>query len=77
MKLTISDLSARAALSASVISAVCLLGATYAEAKGGSPGWHGLTYHGAVLATRGAYACHASGRAHLPRPDVRNCRVGH
>ena len=55
--------------------------ATYAtsrsHAKGGSPGWHGLTYHGAMLMTRGAYACEASGRAHFVRPAAHFCRIGH
>jgi hypothetical protein len=63
------------ALCAAVIAAVCLLGAADAQAKGGSPSWHGLTYHGAMLGSRGAYACDASGRAHLVRPRI--CRTGH
>jgi hypothetical protein len=77
MKRTISGLVARAPLCAAVISAVFLMGAAGARAKGGSPGWHGLTYHGAMLGTRGAYACDASGQAHPARPAVRICRVGH
>jgi hypothetical protein len=64
-----------AALCAVVSSAVFLLGAA-AQAKGGSPSWHGLTYHGAMLGSHGAYACGASGRA-LARPAVRICRTGH
>lgn len=77
MKSMMSGPSARAALCAAVISAACLQGAAAAHAKGGSPGWHGLTYHGAMLGTRGAYACDASGRTHLARPTVHICRTGH
>jgi hypothetical protein len=76
MKPTTSALSACTALCAVVISAVCLLGAADAQAKGGSPGWHGLTYHGAMIGTRGAYACSVSGRA-LARPVIRTCRTAH
>jgi hypothetical protein len=76
MKPTTSALSAGAALCVVVISAVCLLGAADAQAKGGSPGWHGLTYHGAMVRTRGAYACSASARA-LARPVIRICRTAH
>jgi hypothetical protein len=76
MNLTTSGLNARAALYAAVISAVSLAGAAGVQAKGGSPNWHGLTYHGAMIGTRGAYACDASARAHV-RPAVRICRVGH
>jgi hypothetical protein len=61
--------------SAVLMSLALLLVAADAQAKGGSPGWHGLTYHGATLATRGTYACEASGRAHLARPRI--CRIGH
>jgi hypothetical protein len=75
MKSTVSGLSARAALCATVISAALLLGAAGVQAKGGSPGWHGLTYHGAMLRTRGAYACDASGRAHPVR--LHTCRAAH
>jgi hypothetical protein len=76
MKPTTSALSAGATLCVVVISAVCLLGAADALAKGGSPGWHGLTYHGAMIGTRGAYACSALGRA-LARPGIRICRTAH
>jgi hypothetical protein len=41
MKLTRSDLSA--VLCAAAISAVFLAGTADAQAKGGSPSWHGLT----------------------------------
>jgi hypothetical protein len=75
MKSMVSDPCARAALWAAVISAALLLGVAGVEAKGGSPGWHGLTYHGAMLGSRGAYACDAPGRAHLMR--VHTCRTGH
>jgi hypothetical protein len=73
---TMSGMSARAALCAA-ISVAFLLSAADSHAKGGSPSWHGLTYHGATLMTRGAYACDASGRAHLARPAVHICRPGH
>ena len=53
------------------------LGIAGAQAKGGSPSWHGLTYHGAMLGTRGAYACDAAGRAHVARSAVRICRIGY
>jgi hypothetical protein len=76
MRPTTSALSAGTALYAVVVSAVCLLGAADAQAKGGSPGWHGLTYHGAMVGTRGAYACSASGRA-LARPGIHICRTAH
>jgi hypothetical protein len=76
MKPMTSALSACTALCAAVISGVCLLGAADAQAKGGSPGWHGLTYHGAMVRTRGAYACSASGRA-LARPGIRICQTAH
>jgi hypothetical protein len=69
--------SARAALCAAVIFAVFPLGIAGAQAKGGSPSWHGLTYHGAMLGTRGAYACDAAGRAHVARSAVRICRIGY
>ncbi len=75
MKSEVSGPSARAVLRAAVISAAFLLGAVGAQAKGGSPGWHGLTYHGAMLGSRGAYACGGPGRAHLPA--VHLCRTGH
>jgi hypothetical protein len=74
MKLTRSGLSA--VLCAAAISAVFLAGTADAQAKGGSPSWHGLTHHGAMLGTRGAYACDASRRA-LARPAPRICLVGH
>jgi hypothetical protein len=67
-------LSAHAVLCAVVVSAGFLLSAPGVQAKGGSPSWHGLTYHGAMLRMRGAYACDPSG--HLARPGVRLCRVG-
>jgi hypothetical protein len=57
-----------------LVSLALLLGDADAQAKGGSPSWHGLTYHGALLATRRAYACDASGRAHLTRAAA--CRIG-
>jgi hypothetical protein len=77
MKCMMSAPSARAALCAAVICAAFPLGAAGAQAKGGSPGWHGLTYHGAMLGARGAYACDGSGRAHLARAAVHVCRTGH
>ena len=77
MKSVVSGPSARAALCAAVISAAFLLGAAGAQAKGGSPGWHGLTYHGAMLGSRGAYACDVPARAHLARSAVHICRTGH
>ena len=77
MKSVVSGPSARAALCAAVISAAVMLGTAGALAKGGSPGWHGLTYHGAMLGSRGAYACEVPGRAHLTRPAVHVCRTGH
>jgi hypothetical protein len=73
MKPTRSDLGV--ALSVAAISAVFLAGAADAQAKGGSPSWHGLTYHGAMLGTRGTYACDASRRA-VTRAAPRICRVG-
>jgi hypothetical protein len=76
MRPTTSALSAGTALYAVVVSAVCLLGVADALAKGGSPGWHGLTYHGAMLGTRGTYACSASGTL-LVRPATRICRTAH
>jgi hypothetical protein len=75
MKHTMSGPSA--VLCAAVISAAFVLGASGVQAKGGSPSWHGLTYHGAMLDTRGAYACDASGRTHLARPAIRICRISH
>jgi hypothetical protein len=75
MKSVVSGPSARAGLCAVVIAAAFLLGAAAAQAKGGSPGWHGLTYHGAMLRTRGVYACDAPGRAHLVQ--VHTCRGLH
>ncbi len=77
MKSVVSRPSARAALCAAVISAAVPLGIAGALAKGGSPGWHGLTYHGAMLGSRGAYACEMPGRTLLTRPAVHNCRTGH
>jgi hypothetical protein len=71
MKLAMSGVPV---LCVAVISAVCLLGVAGAQAKGGSPSWHGLTRHGAIPGTRGAYACDASGRAHLARPRI--CQTG-
>jgi hypothetical protein len=77
MKSMVSDASALAALCVAAISASVLVGAPAAHAKGGSPGWHGLTYHGAMLGSRGAYACEVPGRAHLTRPAVHICRTDH
>jgi hypothetical protein len=77
MKSVVSGPSARAALCAAVISAAFLLGAAGAQAKGGSPGWHGLPYQGAMLGGRGAYACEVPVRAHLTRLAVHICRTGH
>jgi hypothetical protein len=74
MKVARSGLSA--ALSAAAISAVFLAGAADAHAKGGSPSWHGLTYHGAMLGPRGAYACDVPRRT-LARSAARICRTGH
>jgi hypothetical protein len=61
-------------LCAAVITAVFLFATPGAEAKGGSPSWHGLTYHGAMLGTHGAFACDPSVRA-LARAAARVCRT--